>query len=132
MDDEEYGYYFAVKCWETLENPIAIEDGSLPKPAVTNLFLLEHSKESYQLFAIASEEEYRLMAEINQAFDDLSAEEQPDKAVIYRLANQKAVLVSEGFLTVANDNGDILRKIPMRRFARSPRVEFNKIKKLIQ
>jgi ABC-type transport system involved in cytochrome bd biosynthesis fused ATPase/permease subunit len=38
-------------------------------PRLTNKFLLDNCSESYQLFNISSEAEYRLVMELNTAFD---------------------------------------------------------------
>lgn len=72
------------------------------------------------------------MTEINLAFTTLSTEAFTQNELVYQVNEKLCVIASEGCLTIANNNGDILKKIPMSRFARSPRSELKKIKELIQ
>lgn len=128
---EEVYYYFTVREWIDLPQTIAIKDSFRGRPQFTNKFLLDHCTKSYQLFAISSEEEYRLMVEINKAFDNLSATTSDDSTAVYRINDQHAVIVADGYFTITNDAGDILDKISVSSFAKSPRAGFRKIKKAI-
>ena len=128
---EEIYYYFMVREWIKLPQTIAIKDSFRGKPQFTNKFLLDHCTKSYQLFAISSEEEYRLMVEINKAFDNLSATTADDSTAVYRINDQRAVIVADGYFTITNDAGDILDKISVSSFAKSPRTGFRKIKNAI-
>jgi len=128
---EEIYYYFMVREWIKLPQTIAIKDSFRGKPQFTNKFLLDHCTKSYQLFAISSEEEYRLMVEINKAFDNLSATTADDSTAVYRINDQHAVIVADGYFTITNDAGDILDKISVSSFAKSPRTGFRKIKNAI-
>lgn len=130
-DPDEIYWYFSVRKWIDLPQTIEIRDSFRGKPQFTNKFLLDHCTQSYQLFAISSEEEYRLMAEINKAFDDLSASTAENNTAVYRVNDDRSVIVADGYFTITNDNGDILDKIPVSAFARSPRAGFRKIKTAI-
>ena len=130
-DPNESYYYFTVRKWETLPQTITIQDSGRGRPQFTNRFLLDNCTKSYQLFAIASEEEYRLMVEINKAFDNLNASTAKDNTATYRINNTHTIAVSEGYFTIMNDNGDILDRIPISSFAKGPRAGFNKIKNII-
>ena len=129
--DELY-YYFAVRKWIDLPHAIEIRDSFKGKPQFTNKFLLDHCTKSYQLFAISSEEEYRLMVEINKAFNNLSASTSDDSTAVYRVNDTHSVIVDESFFAIANNNGDIIERIAISSFAKSPRASFNKIKKLVE
>lgn len=129
---EELYFYFTVRKWIELPQTIVILDSSRGKPQFTNKFLLDHCTKSYQLFAISSEEEYRLMVEINKAFDNLSAATPDDKTTVYQINEKSSVIVADGNFTITNANGDILDKIAVSSFAQKPRAGFNKIKKLIE
>jgi hypothetical protein len=94
--------------------------------------LLDHCTKSYQLFAISSEEEYRLMVEINKAFNNLSATASDDSTAVYRVNDSHVVIVDESNFTITNNNGDIIQQIAISSFAKSPRACFNKIKKLVE
>lgn len=128
--DELY-YAFRIKEWKTLPTPIAVKDEWVNEPKFTSLFLLEHSQQSFELFNIHSEEEYRLMVEINKAFDNLSTATTENNSAVYRINDSYCVIVADGNFTIANDNGDILGSISISNFARSPRAGFRTIKKLI-
>lgn len=95
------------------------------------MFLLEHSAQSFELFNIRSEDEYRLMTEINKAFQNLSATTADNDTAVYRINDTHSVIVADGCFTITNNNGDILDKIPVSAFARSPRAGFKKIKTAI-
>ena len=127
--DEVY-YYFAVKEWVELPRSIAIQDTFRGKPQFTNKFLLDHCRKSYQLFVISSEEEYRLMSEIENMIGNSDAEPVADTAV-YRVKGRTAITVTGGFLTAANENGEILERIAVSDYVRHPRAGFIRIKKVV-
>ena len=131
-DPEELYYYFVVRKWIDLPQTIEIKDSFKGKPQFTNKFLLDHCDKSYQLFAISSEAEYRLMVEINKAFKDLSASTSADSTAVYRVNDTHSVIVDEGKFTVANDNGEIIEQIAVSNFSKRPGAWFNKIKKLVE
>jgi hypothetical protein len=128
---DEWYYAFRIKEWKTLPTPIAVKDEWVNEPKFTSLFLLEHSTQSFELFNIQSEDEYRLMVEINKAFDNLSATAADNNTAVYRVNDSYSVIVTDGCFTITNDNGEILSKIPVSTFARSPRMGFKKIKSAI-
>ena len=129
---DEWYYAFRIKEWKTLPTPIAVKDEWVNEPKFTSLFLLEHSHQSFELFNIHSEEEYRLMVEINKAFDNLSTSTTEDNSAVYRVNDSHSVIVADGNFTITNDNGDILGSISISNFARSPRAGFSAIKGLIR
>ncbi len=128
---EELYYYFTVRKWIDLPQIIEIKDSFRGKPQFTNKFLLDHCTKSYQLFAISSGEEYRLMVEISKVFQNLSAAASRDSTAVYRVNGSHSVIVDESCFTVSNDQGGIIERIPISSFARSPRACFNRIKKLV-
>ena len=130
-DPEEFYYYFTVRKWEQLPQVIALQDTAKGRPRFTNKFLLDHCTKSYQLFSISSEEEYRLMMEINKAFDNLSAESADNNTTVYRVNDRNTIIVQDGLFTITNDQGEILNAIPISMFSHNPRSSFNKLKKII-
>lgn len=56
---EEWYVLFRVKRWEKLPLPIEIKDDGVFSPRYTNLFLLKHCTQSYELFHLHSPEEYK-------------------------------------------------------------------------
>ena len=125
-------YYFTVRQWIELPETIAIQDSFRGKPKFTNKFLLDHCNKSYQLFAISSEEEYRLMSEINKAFKNLEASTAAENTAVYRINDQHSVIVADGFFTITTDSGEVLDRIAVSDFSRSPRAGFRKIKKALE
>ena len=128
---EELYYAFRIKEWKTLPSPIAVKDEWVNEPKFTSLFLLEHSQQSFELFNIHSEEEYRLMLEINKAFDNLSTSTTDNNSAVYRINDSHSVIVADGNFTITNDNGEILGLISISNFARSPRFGFRKLKEML-
>ena len=128
--DELY-YAFRIKEWKTLPTPIVVKDEWVNEPKFTSLFLLEHSHQSFELFNIHSEEEYRLMVEINKAFDNLSTSTTDNNSAVYRINDSHSVIVADGNFTITNDNGDIMGSISISNFARSPRSGFRTLKGII-
>ena len=128
---DEWYYAFRIKEWKTLPSPIAVKDEWVNEPKFTSLFLLEHSQQSFELFNIHSEEEYRLMVEINKAFDNLSTSTTENNSAVYRINDSHSVIVADGNFTISNDNGEILGSISISNFARSPRSGFRKLKGII-
>ena len=129
---EEIYYYFTLREWIDLPQIIEIQDTSRGKPQFTNKFLLDHCTKSYQLFVISSEEEYRLMKEIQKVFKNTDASASNDSTAVYRINNRHSLLVSDGNFTVLNTDGDVLDQIPIATFAQSPRAGFRRIKKAIE
>ena len=130
-DPEEFYYYFTVRKWEPLPRVIGLQDTAKGRPQFTNKFLLDHCTKSYQLFAISSEEEYRLMTEINKAFEVMSASTADNNAAVYRINDNRSVIVADGHFTITSDAGDIIDSIAISSFARNPRAGFRKIKRTI-
>lgn len=128
---DEWYYAFRIKEWKTLPTPIAVKDEWVNEPKFTSLFLLEHSHQSFELFNIHSEEEYRLMVEINKAFDNLSTSTTENHSAVYRINDNRSVIVADGNFTITNDDGDILGSISISNFARSPRSGFRTLKGII-
>ena len=131
-DPNEPYYYFTVREWISLPRTIEIQDTFRGRPQFTNKFLLEHCTKSYQLFAISSEEEYRLMSEINKAFKNLEASTAADNTAVYRINDQHSVIVADGFFTITTDSGEVLDRIAVSDFSRSPRAGFRRIKKVVE
>lgn len=129
---EELYYYFTVRKWESLPRIIGLQDTTKGKPQFTNKFLLDHCTKSYQLFAISSEEEYRLMTEINKAFEVMSASTADNNAAVYRINDTRSVIVADGHFTITSDTGDIIDSISISTFARNPRAGFRRIKRQIE
>ena len=72
------------------------------------------------------------MVEINKAFNNLSASTSDDSTAVYRVNDTHSVIVDESCFTITNNDGDIIERIAISSFAKSPRASFNKIKRLVE
>ena len=125
--DETY-YYFTVRSWKPLDKTIAIKDSSKGKPRFTNKLLLDTCTQSYQLFEITTEEEYRLMQELNNAFGEgvIGGEK------VFKINDQFSITTLNGKFTIMNIAGQIIDEVPIENFQKRPRVTFEKIKKMVK
>lgn len=123
-------YYFKVRKWKEMSDSIIIKDTNRT-PRLTNKFLLDNCRESYQLFNINSEAEYRLIMELNAAFDKMVTGTSDNNEGIYKIGDSLSVGILGGKITVMSSKGEIVGEIPAERFEKSPRVTFNKIKDII-
>ena len=128
-DPNERYFYFLVHGWEELPQVIEIFGSSRGRPRFTNRFLLEHCRKSYQLFAISSEEDYRLMRELNKAFEKLPAS--AAGVAVHRVNEHRCFYISEGFIVVTDNEGEVLDKISLRSFAENPSFGFGSIKRVV-
>lgn len=126
---EELYYAFLVKEWIKLPVAIAVKDEGVYKPKFTNLFLIQHCSQSYELFHIHSEEQYRLLHELKRVFDNAEVNATAQSDPVYHLDGGKSVWVHEGCFDILNENGERLFDPPLRisDFSRHPRAYFNLI-----
>ncbi len=126
---EEMYYAFRIKEWKKLSLPISIKDEGVFKPKFTNMFLLQHCSQSYELFNIHSDAQYRLLHELKRMFSDTSVNANAQSDPIYQIDNGKSIWVHEGCFDILNENGERLFDPPLRisDFARHPRSYFGMI-----
>lgn len=125
--DESY-YYFTVRSWQPLEKTIEIKDSSKGKPRFTNKLLLDTCTQSYQLFEITTEEEYRLMQELNNAF----GESVVGGEKVFKINDKFSITTLNGKFTIMNIAGQIIDEVPIENFQKRPRVTFGKIKEMVK
>ena len=126
---EEWYYAFRIKEWKTLPIAISAKDEWVFKPKYTNLFLLQHCTQTYELFNIHSDEQYRLLHELKRMFSDATVNANAQAEPIYQIDNGKSIWVHEGCFDILNENGERLFD-PLLRisdFARHPRSYFGMI-----
>lgn len=125
--DEPY-YVFRVSEWKSLDRPISVKDEGVNEPKYTNMFLLNNSVHTYELFSIGSEEQFRLLYELKRVFDH--AEIEGDGAEpTYKIDGKHSIYVREGCFDILNEKGERLFVPPIRisEFSRHPRAYFNMI-----
>lgn len=128
--DEPY-YYFKVRRWEEMSRAIDIRDTHRGAPLFTSKFLLDSCTQSYQLFSISSQEDFRLMMAINKAFDDLINFKDENYCAVYPINNTYTLSVSEGCFNLVNNKGEYLEKISAGSYSYRPKDGFSRFKKII-
>ena len=128
-NEDELYYAFMVKEWKKLPVEISVKDEGVYEPKFTNLFLIQHCNQSYELFHIHSEAQYRLLHELKRMFDNATVNANAQSDPIYQLDGGKSVWVHEGCFDILNENGERLFDPPLRisEFSRHPRAYFNLI-----
>lgn len=124
---EEPYYRFDIKSWKTLPVTIKVREEGVNDPKFTNLFLLQNCRDTYELFTIHSEEQYRLLQELKRISNDTSVnndEQNPG----FRLNNGVTVNLVNGDIIACSPEGKIISKTPIAEFKKRPRYVFNKLK----
>lgn len=129
-DPAEPYHYFTVKQWSNLPHRIEIRDTPRGKPLFTHSFLLDHCYNSYALFAVETQEDFRLL----QAMEQLLEAEHPSGkqgTPIFSTPDGSCLTVRGPVLTLTGKHGDLLAEIPVSRCKESPRSAFLSLKRLI-
>ena len=108
-----------VEGWMLLAHPIAIAGTGRGRPAFTTEFLLTHAHRSYQLTAIRSPEAYRLCG----LLCDLQEKwrEGGEGIPVFRRVGERHILtLSEGRLSLVDENGNRLYTCPAERLESDP------------
>ena len=124
--DEIY-YCFCIKKWEVLPVAIQVREEGVISPKFTNMFLFQNCRDSYELFNIHSEEQYRLLQELKRISND-TAVNNDEHSPGFRLGNGISVNLLNGDIFVCSPDRKILNKTPISEFIRRPRYIFNKLK----
>jgi len=124
--DELY-YSFSIKKWEVLPIAIQVREEGVISPKFTNIFLFQNCRDSYELFNIHSEEQYRLLQELKRISND-TAVNNDEHIPGFRLNNGISINLLNGDIIVYNSDRKILNKTPISDFIRRPRYIFNRIK----
>lgn len=119
-NSDELYYTFVVKDWKPLPHSIIPRDDTVYEPKYTNLFLLEHSEESYELFNIGSEEEYRLLAELKRLVKDGNTH-QPEAEALFKIDDECSVRSHGGCFEILCSDGTILGSFPIAGFRKNPK-----------
>lgn len=109
--------------------PVAIkvcEEGVI-RPKFTNMFLFQNCRDSYELFNIHSEEQYRLLQELKRISID-TAVNNDEYRPGFRLNDNISINLLDGDIIICTSTGKIINKTPLAEFIRRPRFIFNKIK----
>lgn len=124
-DPRECYRYFTLRKWQQLPRTVTVQDAYPGKPQFTSRFLLEHCTASWQLFAVSTPEEYRLLRILDRAYGDLPG------TGAYQLDRDRRLLVADGYFTVTGGQGEVLDQIAAANIRRSPAAAFARIRELL-
>lgn len=118
-------YAFLVNEWKRLPNEIQVKDEGVYGPRFTNLFLLQNSNQSYELFSINSETEYRLLYALKLIYSNAV---KTKSECVFKVGNN-TVSARDGFIDILDENNEklITPSIKISEFSRRPRYYFNLI-----
>ena len=126
---EELYYLFRIKEWKELPVSIEVKEEGPREPKYTNLFLLKNCRQTYELFNIHSEEQYRLVYELRRIFNDTSVNENATShEPVIQIDAHHVTWARGGFFDLCNSRGEIIEQIRITDFAKHPRMFFEKIK----
>lgn len=121
---EDLYYRFEVKEWKTLTRPILAKEMGFVKH-LTNLFLLEHSTETPELW-IRSEAEYRLYSELKRAISDTSINDEDNNLGF--TFGKHVITFDDGKISVSQDNHPFAQ-YDISDFSRNPNATFRQMQK---
>lgn len=128
---EELYYLFDVKEWNELDVVINIREEGVYQPKFTNMFLLQNCRDSYELFNIHSEVEYRLLIELKRISNDTAANND-DHNPGFKVNDEYSVVVHNGSILICTVEGKIIDRFSITDFVKRPRYMFNRLKKDIK
>lgn len=130
-NDNEAYCYFKVHRWENLPRSINIRDTHRGKPLFTVKHLLDSCVQSYQLFSVSSDDDYGLMTALNTALDDIKYSDYENFSSVYPINKRFSLKVSDGHLTLMDDNENILERVSVGSYLYRPKDYFEKMKNAI-
>ncbi len=131
-NSDELYCYFKVHCWKKLPRAIDIRDTHRGAPLFTNKFLLDNCTQSYQLFSVFTDGDYRLTVAVNTAFDDMHGSDYKNFSAAYPINETYILKVSNGCFSIVNNEDRIIESISVGSFYYRPRDGFNKFKNAIK
>ena len=126
---EEWYYLFRVKRWKRLPYPIEIKDEGVFAPKFTNQFLLFRAKQTYELFHIFSEQEYRVLQQLRRIL--ARASEQVDEKEAFPIDAGKSIRVQNDVFEILDEQGKPMRSISVLDFSQHPMTYLEEIFSLV-
>lgn len=121
--DEMYYAFFIDKWIE--RKPIRYREISVYKARFTNLFLLENSDLTYELFSVYSSEQYRLLYKMKRIYNEAPSEHNTVKR--FRLDDKYTVHDHDGKFELVNENGKTVFDYFQKDFEQKPGTVFKRI-----
>jgi len=115
---EEWYYVFRVKRWKKLPYPIEIKDEGVFVPKMTNQFLLFRATQTYELFHVGSEQEYRILQQLRRILSYPS--EQREEKECYAIEGGKSVRVGKECFEILDEQGKAMCTVSVLEFFQHP------------
>ena len=116
--------------WLKKDSPIKYCDEYVREARYTNAFLLENCTQTYELFNIHSEEQYRLLYELKKVFTDTTVHEL-DRDPNFKVDENHSIWAHDGYFNLLDKDGEILTQIPIDSFKTKPGIGFRRILNII-
>ncbi len=124
---EELYYIFDIEEWKMLPHTISVKCEYVSAPKFTNLFLLTNCANSYELFNVNSQNDYRLLQALNNMINDVSLNNKRKSS--YRICNKLTVRLSCGYFNIFYKKEALFNaSLKVSDFVYNPRSYFNMIK----
>ena len=98
-NEQELYYVFGIREWKQLDRPISVRDEWVYEPRFANSFLLEQCRYSYELFGIASEQDFRLALVLREILEG-SVE-----SFSYQMGSNRILTLEKGTIRVLTGKG---------------------------
>ncbi len=124
---EELYYIFRIEEWKMLPRTISVKCEYVSAPKFTNMFLLKHCTNSYELFNVGTEKEYRLLLSLNSMINDVTLRRK--KECVYRICNGLTIRLSNEKFNILYKRKPLFKtSLKVSDFVYNPRSYFNMIK----
>jgi len=129
---EEPYYLFSVRGWHRLRRPIPVREEGVYAPRFTHPFLFRHALESYELFHVTSERDFRLLMTLRR----LSAAPRPQSrgtetaSCTVPLGGGFQLLLTGDRLTLT-ENGQPRVSFALSEFAHRPLYHFERLRRAL-
>lgn len=110
---KEWYYAFRIREWQVLPKAIEVKEEGVFYPKFTNLFLLTHATQSYELFQIRSPAEYALLYELKNIFSQAAARRNADTEAFFLLRSGCAVRIRNHAWQVLDRQGRYFPQTPV-------------------
>ncbi len=127
---EEPYYYFEVKRWLKAKRPVFVREEGVYAPRFTWLFLFLHARESFELFHVRSEADFRLMQTLRRMAEQPKS---PAEGKSIRLPLGNDLYLESGGTRLTLWQGDELRlQFAHEAFARAPLRVFTQLRRAVR
>ena len=118
MNGEEDYFVFVVGTWTSLAIPVLPYDEIVYEPRFTNSFLLKHSEQTYELFNVNSEDQFRLLFMLKRA----SSVGNEETGRLFKVDKRCSIWSCRGKLEVIGEDETILGSFSIADFKRNPKL----------